>query len=56
MNRIQTIYETKLNKRRRLINGLLVTKTLFGIMNADDEKLINEQLTLLHNSNCLAIR
>jgi len=38
--------------KRRLINGLgSIAKTLFGTMDADDEQLINEQLTLLHNIN-----
>jgi len=42
-----------MNKRRGLINGLGIAKTLFGIMDAN-EKLINEQLALLHDSNAVA--
>jgi len=54
MNRIQTVYGTKTNKRRGLINGLgSIAKTLFGTMDANDEKLISEQLTLLYNANAV---
>jgi len=52
MDRLQTIYGTEMNKRRGLINGMgSIAKTLFGTMDADDEQFINEQLTLLHNTN-----
>lgn len=52
INKIQTVYKTPSDKRRGLIDGLgTVAKTLFGTMDANDEKLINEQLSLLHNSN-----
>jgi len=54
MDRIQTIYGTEINKRRGLINGLgSIAKTLFGTMDANDKKLISEQLTLLHNANAV---
>jgi len=37
------VYRIEINKRCGLINGIKsVTKTLFGIMNADNEKLIND--------------
>ena len=49
---IQTIYKTPTNKRRGLIDGIgSIAKTLFGTMDADDEKTINEQMTLLGNQN-----
>jgi len=54
IDRIQTLYGAETNKRRGLINGLgSIAKTLFGTMDADDEKLINEQLMLLKNSNAI---
>jgi len=38
------------NKRRELIDGIgSITKSLFGTMDANDEKLINEQIQLLQN-------
>jgi len=47
---ISTIYVTSTNKRRGLIDGLgTVAKALFGTMDANDDKLINEQLHLLAN-------
>lgn len=51
MAQINTIYKTPTNRRRGLIDGLgTVAKTLFGTMDANDEKHINEQLSLLQNS------
>ncbi|XP_036148955.1 uncharacterized protein LOC118647693 [Monomorium pharaonis] len=51
---IQMVYRTPTDKRRGLINGVgSIAKTLFGTMDADDEKTINEQLTLLENNNAV---
>ncbi|KYM96677.1 hypothetical protein ALC62_12661 [Cyphomyrmex costatus] len=47
---IQAIYTAPINKRCGLIDGLgTIAKSLFGTMDANDEKIIKEQLTLLHN-------
>jgi len=54
IDRIQIVYGTEMNKRRGLFNGLgSIAKTLFGTMDADDDKLISEQLMLLHNANAV---
>lgn len=48
---INTLYKTRTNKRRGIIDGIgSITKTLFGIMDANDRKLIEEQLQLLQNN------
>ncbi|KMQ91307.1 enzymatic polyprotein endonuclease reverse [Lasius niger] len=45
-----TAYQTPKNARRGLLDGIgIVAKTLFGTMDADDEKKIAEQLNLLQN-------
>lgn len=45
---INTLYKVKSDKCRGLINGIgSITKTLFGIMDENDRKLINEQIGLL---------
>ncbi|KAL6419221.1 hypothetical protein ACFW04_014021 [Cataglyphis niger] len=45
MTQIQTIYKLSTNRRRGLINGIgSIAKSLFGTMDANDEKRINEQL------------
>jgi len=50
MTTINTAYVTLTNKRRGLVDGIgTIAKTLFGIMDANDDKLINEQLQLLEN-------
>lgn len=50
MTQIQTIYKPPTNRRRGLIDGIgSIAKTLFGTMDANDEKHINEQLNLLEN-------
>lgn len=42
----------KANKRRRLSDGLdKIAKAIFGTVGANNEKLINKQLSLLHNAN-----
>jgi len=49
MTRIQTIYRSPTNRRRRLVDGIdSIAKSLFGTMVAN-EKLINEQIRLLRN-------
>lgn len=51
MTTINTIYVIPTDKRRGLIDGIgTVAKTLFGTMDANDDKLINEQLHLLENN------
>ncbi|KAL6254142.1 hypothetical protein P5V15_014767 [Pogonomyrmex californicus] len=49
--RINSLYKTQNTKTKRgLIDGIgTVAKTLFGTMDNDDRKLINEQLNILHN-------
>jgi len=48
---INTLYKTRINKRRGIIDGIgSITKTLFGIMDANDRNLINEQIQLLQNN------
>jgi len=50
MSQIQTIYKPPTNRHRGLINGIdLLAKSLFGTIDAKDEKLIKEQLELLQN-------
>jgi len=50
MTQIQTIYRSPTNRRRGLVNGIgLIAKSLFDTTNANDEKLINEQIRLLQN-------
>ncbi|KAL6419239.1 hypothetical protein ACFW04_013678 [Cataglyphis niger] len=50
MTQIQTIYKSSTNLRRGLINGIgSIAKSLFGTMDANDKKRINEQLDLLEN-------
>jgi len=51
LKQINSIYKRPTNKRRGLINGIgNIAKTLFGTMDADDEKHINEQLTVIKNN------
>ncbi|XP_072758153.1 uncharacterized protein [Anoplolepis gracilipes] len=48
LTRIKTIYQTSEKPRRGLIDGLgTIAKTLFGTMNANDERIIKEQMNLL---------
>jgi len=50
ITQINVIYKTPTNKRRGLIDGVgKIVKALFGTMDVDDEKHINEQLDLLEN-------
>ncbi|KAL6419168.1 hypothetical protein ACFW04_014045 [Cataglyphis niger] len=50
MIQIQTIYKPPTNQRRGLIHGIgSIAKSLFGTMDANDEKCINKQLDLLEN-------
>ncbi|KAL6431967.1 hypothetical protein ACFW04_007417 [Cataglyphis niger] len=50
MIQIQTIYKLPTNRRRELIDGIgSIAKSLFGTMDANGEKRINEQLDLLKN-------
>lgn len=51
MTQIQTIYKPNTNRRRGLIDGIgSIAKSLFGTMDANDEKHINEQINLLENN------
>lgn len=48
---INTLYKTRMDKRRGLIDRKgLITKTLFGIMDAKDRKFINKQIELSQNN------
>jgi len=48
---INNLYKTSSDRRRGLIDGVgSITKTLFGLMDANDRKLINEQIQLLQNN------
>ncbi|XP_032677802.1 uncharacterized protein LOC116847183 [Odontomachus brunneus] len=50
MNQIYEIHSIIPNRRRGLIDSIgMLTKSLFGTMDANDEKIINEQLQLLEN-------
>jgi len=50
LTHLRTVYKNS-NKRRGLIDAIgTISKTLFGTMDADDEKVINEQLKLLANN------
>jgi hypothetical protein len=54
ITRISSTYKVPKLQKRGLIDGIgSVAKSLFGTMDANDEKLINEQLTILHNSQQL---
>jgi len=51
LTQIWTIYKPPTNRRRGLIDGIgSLAKSLFGTMDAKDEKLIKEQLELLQNN------
>jgi len=49
LTHLRTLYKTSNNKRGLDAIGT-VSKTLFGTMDADDERIINEQLNLLANN------
>ena len=50
MEKIKLMYQSPRIEKRGIIDGIgTIAKTLFGTMDANDEKLINEQLTLLQN-------
>ena len=51
IERINSTYKKQTAQKRGLVDGIgSVAKSLFGTMDANDEKLINEQLTILHNA------
>lgn len=51
INQIDTLYKRPTNRRRGLIDGIgSISKILFGTMDANDEKHINEQLELIENN------
>ena len=51
INRLYSIYSSTTDRKRGLINGIgSLAKTLFGTMDAEDEKLINEQVALIQNN------
>lgn len=48
LTRLKKTYQFSKKTRRGLVNGLgALAKSLFGTMDADDEKIINEQLNLI---------
>lgn len=48
---IDTIYGPNSDKKRGLINGIgTLAKSLFGVMDANDDKIIHEQLALVENN------
>ncbi|XP_032678241.1 uncharacterized protein LOC116850608 [Odontomachus brunneus] len=48
--RLHNIYKNPREIKRGLVDGIgSLTKSLFGIMDANDEKIINEQLSLIEN-------
>lgn len=48
---VDTTYKQQTNKLRGLIDRLgSIAKSLFGVMDADDDKIIKEQLTLIENN------
>jgi len=50
LTHLRTLYKTP-NNKRGLIDAIgTISKTLFGTMDADDERVINEQLDLLRNN------
>jgi len=50
LTHLRTLYKTP-NSKRGLIDVIgTISKTLFGTMDADDERVINEQLDLLRNN------
>lgn len=52
---IDTTYKQQTNKRRGLIDGLgSIAKSLFGVMDANDDKLIKEQLALIENQDIIS--
>jgi len=54
MTQIQTIYSSPTNRCRGLVNGISsIAKSLFGTMDANDEKLIYEQIRLLQNKQLI---
>lgn len=51
ISKIISIYKLPRLQRRGLIDGIgSISKSLFGTMDANDEKLINEQMTVLQNA------
>jgi len=52
MTQIQIIYKSPINRHRGLIDGI-GSITLSGTMDANDEKLINEQIQLLQNKQLM---
>jgi len=47
---LRALYKTS-NNKRGLIDAIgTISKTLFDTMDADDERIINEQLNLLRNN------
>jgi len=50
LTHLRALYKT-LSNRRRLINAIgTISQTLFGTMDADDARVVNEQLDLLRNN------
>lgn len=53
--KINSMCKSSKRRKRGLINEIgTIAKSLFGTMDANDEKLINKQLTLLHNTQQMA--
>jgi len=50
LTHLRALYKTPNNKRRLIDTIGTISKTLFGTMDADNERVINEQLNLLRNN------
>jgi len=51
LTHLRVLYNNPSDRRGLIINAMgMISKTLFGTMDADDAKVVNEQLELLRNN------